>query len=248
MESTVQQAYLRALVDVRTGNLTAEGGKKLVLDSQDGVVVRTVQEKGGKVRTVAEVVQQFLMYATGVYIVGVGVQLPAGAAIETMIAGRWATPYYLVRFASALHRLVGTQRVTAAALEAILTQLLQQAQTQVNDNEDLPWSADTALAFMTEKVGEQVALAGAMAGVVRARVPEGEAASSKRAKAPQGQGAPRPSGGARSGNQRKCRSCAGFTDHDSGVCRRCRDAAGRGAQPKSVAPVARKGAVGVDGK
>ena len=228
MDSTVQPAYLRALVDVRTGNLTAEGGKKLVLDSQDGVVVRTVQEKGGKVRTVAEVVQQFLMYATGVYIVGVGVQLPAGAAIETMIAGRWATPYYLVRFASALHRLVGTQRVTAAALEAILTQLLQQAQTQVNDNEDLPWSADTALAFMTEKVGEQVALAGAMAGVVRARVPEGEAASSKRAKAPQGQGAPRPSGGARSGNQRKCRSCAGFTDHDSGICRRCRDAAGRG--------------------
>ena len=248
MESTVQPAYLRALVDVRTGNLTAEGGKKLVLDSQDGVVVRTVQEKGGKVRTVAEVVQQFLMYATGVYIVGVGVQLPAGAAIETMIAGRWATPYYLVRFASALHRLVGTQRVTAVALEEILTQLLQQAQTQVNDNEDLPWSADTALAFMTEKVGEQVALAGAMAGVVRARVPEGEAAPSKRAKAPQGQGSPRPSGGARSGNQRKCRSCAGFTDHDSGVCRRCRDAAGRGAQPKSVAPVARKGAVGVDGK
>jgi hypothetical protein len=248
MESTVQPAYLRALVDVRTGNLTAEGGKKLVLDSQDGVVVRTVQEKGGKVRTVAEVVQQFLMYATGVYIVGVGVQLPAGAAIETMIAGRWATPYYLVRFASALHRLVGTQRVTAAALEAILTQLLQQAQTQVNDNEDLPWSADTALAFMTEKVGEQVALAGAMAGVVRARVPEGEAASSKRAKAPQGQGAPRPSGGARSGNQRKCRSCAGFTDHDSGICRRCRDAAGRGAQPKAVGAGARKGAVGVDGK
>ena len=248
MESTVQPAYLRALVDVRTGNLTAEGGKKLVLDSQDGVVVRTVQEKGGKVRTVAEVVQQFLMYATGVYIVGVGVQLPAGAAIETMIAGRWATPYYLVRFASALHRLVGTQRVTAAALEAILTQLLQQAQTQVNDNEDLPWSADTALAFMTEKVGEQVALAGAMAGVVRARVPEGEAAPSKRAKAPQGQGAPRPSGGARSGNQRKCRSCAGFTDHDSGICRRCRDAAGRGAQPKAVGAGARKGAVGVDGK
>jgi hypothetical protein len=247
MESTVQPAYLRALVDVRTGNLTAEGGKKLVLDSQDGVVVRTVQEKGGKVRTVAEVVQQFLMYATGVYIVGVGVQLPGGAAIETMIAGRWATPYYLVRFASALHRLVGTQRVTAAALEAILTQLLQQAQTQVNDNEDLPWSADTALAFMTEKVGEQVALAGAMAGVVRARVPEGEVASSKRAKAPQGQGAPRPSGGGRA-NKRKCRSCVGFTDHDSGICRRCRDAAGRGAQPKSVAPVARKGAVGVDGK
>ena len=49
---------------------------------------------------------------------------------------------------------------------------------------------------MTEKVGEQVALAGAMAGVVRARVPEGEVASSRRAKAPQGQGAPRPSGGA----------------------------------------------------
>ena len=248
MESTVQPAYLRALVDVRTGNLTAEGGKKLVLDSQDGVVVRTVQDKGGKVRTVAEVVQQFLMYATGVYIVGVGVQLPAGAAIETMIAGRWATPYYLVRFASALHRLVGTQRVTAVALEEILTQLLQQAQTQVNDNEDLPWSADTALAFMTEKVGEQVALAGAMAGVVRARVPEGEAAPSKRAKAPQGQGAPRPSGGARSGNQRKCRLCAGFTDHDSGICRRCSDAAGRGAQPKAVGPGARKGAVGVDGK
>ena len=248
MESTVQPAYLRALVDVRTGNLTAEGGKKLVLDSQDGVVVRTVQEKGGKVRTVAEVVQQFLMYDTGVYIVGVGVQLPAGAAIETMIAGRWATTYYLVRFASALHRLVGTQRVTAAALEAILTQLLQQAQTQVNDNEDLPWSADTALAFMTEKVGEQVALAGAMAGVVRARVPEGKAAPSKRVKEPQGQGAPRPSGGARSGNQRKCRSCAGFTDHDSGICRRCRDAAGRGAQPKAVGPGARKGAVGVDGK
>jgi hypothetical protein len=100
---------------------------------------------------------------------------------------------------------------------------------------------------MTEKVGEQVALAGAMAGVVRARVPEGEVASSKRAKAPQGQGAPRPSGGGRA-NQRKCRSCVGFTDHDSGICRRCRDAAGRGAQPKSVAPVARKGAVGVDGK
>jgi hypothetical protein len=241
MESTVQPAYLRALVDARTGNLTAEGGKKLVLDSQDGVVVRTVQDKGGKVRTVAEVVQQFLMYDTGVYIVGVGVQLPGGAAIETMVAGRWATPYYLVRFASALHRLVGTQRVTAVALEEILTQLLQQAQTQVNDNEDLPWSADTALAFMTEKVGEQVALAGAMAGVVRARVPEGEAASSKRAKAPHGQGV-------RAGNQRKCRSCAGFTDHDSGVCRRCRDAAGRGARPKSVAPGARKGAVGVDGK
>ena len=77
---------------------------------------------------------------------------------------------------------------------------------------------------MTEKVGEQVALAGAMAGVVRARVPEGEVASSKRAKAPQGQGGPRPSGGARA-NQRKCRSCVGFTDHDSGICRRCRDAA-----------------------
>ncbi len=182
-------------------------------------------------------VQQFLMYATGVYIVGVGVQLPGGAAIETMVAGRWATPYYLVWFASALHRLVGTQ---AAALEAILTQLLQQAQTQVNDNEDLPWSADTALTFMTEKVGEQVALAGAMAGVVRARVPEGEVASSKRAKAPQGQGAPRQSGGGHA-NERKCWSCAGFTDHDSGICRRCSDAA-------AVAPVARKGAVGVDGK
>ncbi len=137
--------------------------------------------------------------------------------------------------------------MTAAALEAILTQLLQQAQTQVNDNEDLPWSADTALAFMTEKVGEQVALAGSMAGVVRARVPECEVASSKRAKAPQGPGAPRPLGGGRA-NQRKCLSCAGFTDHDSGICRRCRNAAGRGAQPKSVAPVAHKGAVGVDGK
>ena len=100
---------------------------------------------------------------------------------------------------------------------------------------------------MTEKVWEQVALAGAMAGVVRARVPEGEVASSKRSKTPQGQGAPRPSGGGRA-NQRKCWSCVGFTDHDSGICRRCRDAAGRGAQPKSVAPVARKGAVGVDGK
>ncbi len=64
---------------------------------------------------------------------------------------------------------------------------------------------------------------------------------------PQGQGAPRPSGGGRA-NQRKCLSCVGFTDHDSGICRRCRDAAGRGGQPKSVAPVARKGAVGVDGK
>ena len=82
---------------------------------------------------------------------------------------------------------------------------------------------------------------------VRARVPAGEVASSNRAKAPQGLGAPRPSGGGRA-NQRKCRSCVGFTDHDSGICRRCRDAAGRGAQPKSVAPVARKGAVGVDGK
>ena len=136
----------------------------------------------------------------------------------------------------------------AAALEAILTQLLQQAQTQVNDNEDLPWSADTALACMTEKVGERVALAGAMSGVVRARLPEGELASSKRANAQQGQGAPRPPGGGRV-NQRKCLSCAGFTDHESGICRRCRDAAGRGGQPKvSVATAARKGAVGVDGK
>jgi hypothetical protein len=144
--------------------------------------------------------------------------------------------------------LLGTQRVPAAALEAILTQLLQQAQTQVNDNEDLPWSADTALACMTEKVGERVALAGAMSGVVRARLPEGELASSKRSNAQQGQGAPRPPGGGRV-NQRKCRSCAGFTDHESGICRRCRDAAGRGGQPKvSVATAARKGAVGVDGK
>ncbi len=127
---------------------------------------------------------------------------------------------------------MGTQRVPAAALEAILTQLLQQAQTQVNDNEDLPWSADKALVFMTEKVGEQVALAGAMSGVVRARLPEGELASSKRAKAQQGQGASKLPGGVRE-NQRKCRSCAGFTGHESGVCRRCRDAAGRGGQPKA---------------
>ena len=86
-----------------------------------------------------------------------------------------------------------------------------------------------------------------MSGVVRARLPGGELASSKRTKAQQGRGAPRPPGGGRV-NQRKCRSCVGFTDHDSGIGRRCRDAAGRGAQPKSVAPVARKGAVGVDGK
>ena len=32
MDATVHPAYLRALVDLRTGNLSVEGGKKLVLD------------------------------------------------------------------------------------------------------------------------------------------------------------------------------------------------------------------------
>ena len=71
MDATVQPTHLRALVDFRTGNFS-------------GVA--------GKARSVAEVVQQFLTYVTGVYIVGVGVRLPSGTAIETMVADRWATP------------------------------------------------------------------------------------------------------------------------------------------------------------
>ncbi len=48
-----------------------------------------------------------------------------GSRVETLVPDRWATPYYLVKYANALHRLVGAQKVPVAALEAILTQLLQ---------------------------------------------------------------------------------------------------------------------------
>ncbi len=90
----------------------------------------------------------------------------------------------------------------------------------MNDNEDGPWSADTALAYMAEKVVEQVALASALATVGRARAAENESSPSTKRQKRVPAAAQAPLGGAR-GGARKCKTCAGNTDHPSGMCRRC---------------------------
>ena len=218
LEREVQPDQLRPLVDVRTGMYAVEAGKKLSLSADDGLVVRAAVEGGKKGnRSVYEVAQGVIMYVTGVYAAGVGLQLPEGSGYETMVPGKFATPFYLVRFVGTLRRLASTTRVSAAALDSILTQLVHQAQVQVNDNEDEPWSADTALSYLTEKVVEQVTLAGTMAspaggrGREDARLrPEDAPGAAKRAK-----------GGGRAG-EKKCKTCETMTTSLTGVCGRCR--------------------------